>query len=439
MIIDQVTSLTLFSIVLSLTILEKNRLNTLVTPFTVTAWPFVVISILVNGFLIYIGFKPFTMRAQLFVLLNLIILWLIGYLIDYYINPKGRKNFPVLKNDEVFKELYRYEWLIIGISWLAIAVIIRQVFSLFNKYGGFAFIGDPRFEVMMTHGFVAHVGEVAKICFILLGIFFRFSKRKIIVFITLFGLFIGLAALQVKYHLMWVLIMLFIYKIIEMPVSKQWRYLIWTGIVVIFVMNLFWILLTIAWKTFSFSEKGIWKFLFEHTMLYISSSPINLDQWLNHPDIKPGSTLLSVFYNVKNVLVGNPFRFNPMPDVTIGFLQISNTTLVSNTGTAYGVFYIIGGWIFTLFTTVLLSAVYYWIFFQQMRNKNIYLIFINFFCMTLAALTFFVQYYTLLSLYEVLLIYIVIITVLCGLNYLKSAGRIWQNKNDEEEIISVQL
>lgn len=418
MIIDQVTSLTFCLIVFSLTILEKNRLNTIVTPFTVTAWPFVIISILVNGVLIYIGFKPFTMRAQLFVLLNLIILWLIGYLLDYYINPKGGKNFPVLKNDEVFKKFYRYEWLIIGLSWFAIAIIMRQVLNLFNKYGGFAFVGDPRFEVMMTHGFVAHVGEVAKICFILLGVFFRFSKRKIIVLITLFGLLIGLAALQVKYHLMWVLIMLFIYKIIEMPISKQWRYLIWTGIVVIFVMNLFWILLTIAWKTFSLGEKGIWKFLFEHTMLYISSSPINLEQWLNHPDIKPGSTLLSVFYNVKNVLVGNPFRSNPMPNTTIGFLEISNTTL-SNTGTAYGVFYIIGGQVFALFITVLLSVIYYQIYFQSRRNNNVYTIFFNIFFMTLATLTFFSEYFTSLSLYETFFIYISIITIFKIFDYLK--------------------
>ena len=54
-------------------------------------------------------------------------------------------------------------------------------------------------------------------------------------------------------------------------------------------------LLTIAWKTFSFTSEGVWKFLLEHTMLYITSSPINLDEWLNYPAIKPDSTMLSVF------------------------------------------------------------------------------------------------------------------------------------------------
>jgi len=418
---NQLTSIAFLLTILLLTVHEKNRLNTLVTPFTVTAWPFVVIAILVNYFLIYLGYKPVTMRVQLFILLNLIILWVVGYLIDIFIIPKG-SNISIKKNDEVFKELHRYEWLIIVLSWFAIAIIIRRVFSLFNKYGGFVFIGDSRFENMMVHGSAAHMGEIAKICFVLLGIFFRFSRRRIIVFMTLFGLFISLAALQVKYHLLWVLIMLFIYNIIEMPVSKQWRALIWTGISVLLVMNLFWILLTIAWKTFSFSNVGVWKFLFDHTMLYISSSLINLEQWLNHPNIKPGSTLFSVIFNMKYIIVGNPFRYNPMPDTTIGFIKISDTIL-SNTGTAYGVFYIIGGPVFVLLMTVLLSVIYYQVFFQSRRNNSPYIIFMNIFFMTLATLTFFSEYFTSLSLYETIFLYIILITIFKILNYLKMENR----------------
>jgi hypothetical protein len=146
---NQLTSIAFLLTILLLTVHEKNRLNTLVTPFTVTAWPFVVIAILVNYFLIYLGYKPVTMRVQLFILLNLIILWVVGYLIDIFIIPKG-SIISIKKNDEVFKELHRYEWLIIVLSWFAIAIIIRRVFSLFNKYGGFVFIGDSRFENMMV-------------------------------------------------------------------------------------------------------------------------------------------------------------------------------------------------------------------------------------------------------------------------------------------------
>jgi len=240
--------------------------------------------------------------------------------------------------------------------------------------------------------------------------------------------------MQVKYHLLWVVIMLFIYKILELPPSKQWKALIWTGIIVLFIMNLFWVLLTIAWKTFSFSAKGVWEFLLEHTMLYITSSPINLDEWLNYPAIKPDSTMLSVFYNIKNVIIGNPLRSDPGQDVSIGFLPISNITF-SNTGTAYGVFYIIGGWMFTLFMTVLLSVIYYWVFFQNRRQPNIYLTFINIFCMTLATLTFFAQYLTFLSLYEFIFIYSIIATILRALCYLKLEDRNFQNPISNKYII----
>ncbi|MBP7885767.1 MAG: oligosaccharide repeat unit polymerase [Candidatus Marinimicrobia bacterium] len=433
--LDQITSLTFFSIVFALTTFEKRRLNTLVTPFIVTAWPFAIISVLVNYILIYIGFKPFTMRAQLFVLCNLMILWIIGQLFSHFYKTEKTINQNSGRLDNLIMEYSDYEWLVIIISWIVIGVILKKVISLFNQFGGFAFLGDPRFEDKMTHGFAAHMGEVAKVCFILLGIFFRFSKRKVLSFLTLVGLFIALAAMQVKYHLLWVVIMLFIYKINEIPPSKQWKALLWTGIIVLFIMNLFWVLLTIAWKTFSFTSEGVWKFLLEHTMLYITSSPINLDEWLNYPAIKPDSTMLSVFYNIKNVIIGNPLRSDPGQDVSIGFLPISNITF-SNTGTAYGVFYLIGGWMFTLFMTVLLSVIYYWVFFQNRRQPNIYLTFINIFCMTLATLTFFVQYLTLLSLYEFIFIYLIMITIFRVLNYLKLENRSWQNNNTNNYFVS---
>ncbi|MFA4917418.1 MAG: O-antigen polymerase [Syntrophales bacterium] len=436
MIEDQLTSLTLIGVVLSLTILEKKRLNTLVTPFTVTAWPFVFIAVLVNFLLIHLDFKPFTMRAQLFILANLGILWVIGYIVVHFSGTKTHQEVGSSQFDNIFEKFAAYEWLLIGIAWFAIGVIFRRVNSLLSQYGGFAFVGDPRFEMMMMYGFPAHMGEVAKTCFLLLGIFFSFSKRKILVITTLLGLFIALTSMQVKYHLLWVLIMLFIYRVIKLPVAKQWRALFWTGFVVVLVMNLFWILLTIAWQTFSLTSKGIWQFLFEHTMLYVTSGPVAFDHWLDYANIKPQESLLVVFLNIKNVLLGNPLRISAMPYVNISFVPTAAHT-VSNVGTAYGVYYIIGGWTFTLFMTVLLSSIYYLVFVQNRKRTNVYLIFINILCMTLAALTFFVQYFTLLSLYETILIYSVVITIFQVLNYLKMDLRIKKNDVIDNNLTSV--
>ncbi len=76
----QIPSLVFFMAILALTIIDARRLNTIITPFTVTAWPFAIISLVTNFILGYLRFPPMTMRVHLFVLVNLVIIWLIGYI-----------------------------------------------------------------------------------------------------------------------------------------------------------------------------------------------------------------------------------------------------------------------------------------------------------------------------------------------------------------------
>ncbi|MBU4444786.1 hypothetical protein KJ656_06855, partial [bacterium] len=81
--IDKLTSLMFFGVVLILTLIEFRRVNNWITPFTLTAWPFAIISITVNLLLVKMGFYSVTLLVHLFVLANLIIIWLIGFLISY--------------------------------------------------------------------------------------------------------------------------------------------------------------------------------------------------------------------------------------------------------------------------------------------------------------------------------------------------------------------
>jgi len=417
----QLTTLTLIFLVLFLVINEKKRLNTIITPFSTTAFPFVAIAILVNFVMVYFQFKPFTMRAQLCIMLNLIILWLVGFLMYYFYEKKISTSSESHIMESPIAKLAQQEWFVFLLSWTAVIIIFRRVGQLMGRFGGFAFLGDPQFENMMMRGLAAHMGEIAKVCFLLLGIFWSFSKRKLIIFLTMIALFLAIAALQVKYHLLWVLIMLFFYKLIELPVRKQIRAIIFTSIIIILVMNLFWLILTIAWKTFSFSNKGIWQFLFEHTMLYITSAPIAFDQWLNFPDIKPENSFLVVLRNVINVIIGNPDRISALPYVNIGFITTAHN-MVSNVGTAYGVYYIIGGWPFMIFMTTFLAWIYYLIFYKNKLKTNVLMSFLNIFCLTMAALTFFDQYFALLSFYEFIILFIIIVSILLFFNRLKTGA-----------------
>ena len=76
----QIPSLVFFLTILSLTILDAKRLKTIITPFSVAAWPLAIISLVTNFLLGYLKFPPMTMRVHLFLLLNLIIVWLVGFI-----------------------------------------------------------------------------------------------------------------------------------------------------------------------------------------------------------------------------------------------------------------------------------------------------------------------------------------------------------------------
>jgi len=410
-----------FGIVLILTIFDTRRLQSVVTPFTVTAWPFVGISLLTNFYLINIDFRPITVRAQLFILLNLFIVWFFGYLC-YFLFRQHEIQFSSTDNVYNYKELFssisRYHPLIIVVSWISIIIVLSKAKALLGAHGGFQYVGDSQFEKDMIVGPVAHIIHLGKVCFLLLAFSYKSSKHKIFNIVTLLGLIICIAAVQVKYHLIWVLVMAFLFSVIQKPIRKQIRQTVLVVIGIIILMNLFWIILTLAWGTFSFESKGIREFLTKQTFNYIASSPIVLDEWLSHPDIKPEWTMIIVFKNIVNVILGSPYRFNNVELANLSFSGIGKG-IVSNTGTAYGVYYIIGGLVFTVFMTAFLSIISFSVYYLNRVRKTILNTYFNILLLMLSLLTFFVQYFTLVSLYEMTTIFCIFIGMFFCLDFIK--------------------
>ncbi len=408
---NQLTSIMFFCVILFLTIFDSKKLKSIITPFTVTAWPLVGISLLVNFYLIKMGFKPVTIRVQLFILLNLLIIWLIGYLCYFiFCHDKRGIILEATNHNDSFDRIARYHPILIIISWASILIVMYKVKSLLGSYGGFQYIGNPEFEKKMIVGPVAHITHLEKVCFILLAFSLKKSKYKLVTVITLIGLFIGIASIQVKYHLIWVLLMVFLFYTIQKPIRKQLKYITMAVVSIIIIMNLFWVLLTIAWGTFSLQSDGIRQYLIKNTFNYIASGPIVLDSWLSHPDVKPEWTMLIVIKNIINVIIGNPFRFDHGEFVNLSFSEVAKG-VQSNTATAFGAYYIISGLTFTLFITIMLSITAYSIYYFNRWKDNNYITYLNIFMLMILLLTFFSQYFTLLSMYEMFAIYIFIVSL----------------------------
>ena len=391
----QISSIVFALTIYILTVLEKHRINSVYTPFTVAAWPFVFITLVVNFGIVFLGFQTVTVRVNFFILINLIVIWIVGYILSYFIEEKNNNiDYP-----KIFQNVVKYKILLVIFSWIVFFIVINRLLTLTSAHGGLWYMGTNKFEKEMIVGLPAHAAMFGKACFIFLFMIFKSSKRKIIIFITLTALAISIIAMQVKYHFLWLILMMFFLNNLNKPFSIQIKKIIRISLILTFVFISYFAILTIAWKTFSFTNPRIWEFFAQQFSSYLFSGPVVLEHWLNLDGIKPDWTLFVVLINVKNVILGIPDRINALYLVSHGFIKISSWSF-SNVGTSFGVYYMIGGFTFTLFCTTIVSLISYFFYFIGRFSKNQILIMLNVLFLTIGTLSFFVQYFTLLSLYE---------------------------------------
>ena len=106
--LTKLSSLFFAAVILAMTIFEKRRLNTIITPFSVSAWPLVFIILVVNFMLVKIEFDIVTPRAILFLLANLFIIWLIGIIFSYIHN-----NDRIQSLNDIFLPYVKFEKILI--------------------------------------------------------------------------------------------------------------------------------------------------------------------------------------------------------------------------------------------------------------------------------------------------------------------------------------
>ena len=358
-----------------------------------------------------------TMRAHLFLLVNLIIIWLVGLVFSYAYRYKDIDRTSVdIKT--IFKPFVRYQYFLMILSLILSVIIFFRVYSLINQFGGWWFFGDERFEEMMIIGPVAHLVQVSKVCFLFLFFIFPYSKRKKYILISLAFLIVSIALIQVKYHLIWMMIMGFLYLNLPKNLSGQLKGVATISLLVLIMMNIFWISLTFAWGTFSFQNEVIKDYLLNNSINYFVSGPILVDRWLDWPGSRPDWVLLTVFQNIYYILMGIPVRVDFIPLISHGFLETA-PGVTSNVGTSFGLYYLIGGYTFAFFMTTFLAVISYWFYFKSMKCGSAMFVYLNLLFLTITMLSFFGQYFTTLSLYEMTVIFFLFIFVFKVLNWVK--------------------
>lgn len=402
---DLLSSFVLLFFVLGLTLAEKKYLNNLFTPFTATAWPFAIISMMINLVAVRLEFFPVTARANYFILLNLFIIWLVGFLMFH----SQKKSLEKQNYIEVFSEFREFRYFLLFLSWIVIITVFLKVISILGREG-WHYIGTNEFEKKMTQGPVAHLTIMGKALLILAVLILWDSKKSWLDYLTMVLLGISILSLMVKNHIMWVVLIIFFIFNLNLAPKLQFKKVV---NIVLFLITLFMVnyfILIFGWGTFSVSNPSMWEYIFGWFFNYLISGTILLDRWMDLAYTSPWWTPFIVFINLKNVIIGNPERIDFVKFVAPGFMH-SSPKFYSNVGTSFGTFYLIGGFPFTFLVTMSTATLSYWFYLKSFYFKNPITIFIAAVFLTSGLLSFFGQYFTILSVYEMTFFYLFFIGI----------------------------
>ncbi|MEL6820377.1 MAG: O-antigen polymerase [Calditrichota bacterium] len=407
----------LCSSVLMLTIAESRRLGSLLTPFTTIAWPLAAISLIVNAVAVHMDFFPVTPRVNYFILLNLFLIWMVGYVMT----PRQGEPFQRPDYQSIFSEFRRFKPILIALSWVVIAIVFQRVLSLLAAKDWW-FIASEEFEELIVLGLAAHMVQLAKVLVILLITILWNQKKSWLDKITITCLILCIIAIKVKYHLIWTVLIIFFIKNLMLERNLQLRKMlvIVSSVICIFIAN--YLFMFFAFTEFSFGNQGMWRFIIGWLFNYLLSGPILLDKWMELSFTEEWWVPFIVFLNIKNVITGNPERLSGVTNVNPGFDYVS-PEYISNVGTSFGAYYLIGGFFFTLLSSVLIAIAAYYFYYKIRQKPGPIVIFIASVFLTMTTLSFFGQYFTLLSVYEMTAFYIILVSLFKSINYLSPPGK----------------
>jgi hypothetical protein len=289
--------------------------------------------------------------------------------------------------------------------------MLQRVLNLVNNHGGWLFLGTQKYEDIITRGLVAHLIVFGQAVFILLYLISYKTENKIISYAILFILGIAVFLMMVKYSLLWLIIMIFFFNNIGKPLPLQIKNILTTILVLAVFFTLYFVFLMLFSSSDSPYHNRGFEFFYKMLLNYLLSGPIVLSKWLQSIDVKPDWAIGVVFENLKNVIFNNPARANTVALLSKGFEALGGG-LFSNTGTAFGTLYLVGGYPFVFFMTTIISSLSYYIYHRFMVKRTILTIFFMSYMLTINSLNFFGLYFTILSFYEFPMFFIILISAM---------------------------
>ena len=379
--------------------IDYKETGALFTPFTVVAFPIVILSLYIEFIGSIRGYYNVTLDAYVFLLLNFIFIWLPGQL--FFLATFGKLKF---KNgfEQVKSFIQKNAIFLLFLLWVAIIAGLFDLFSFIHQYG-ITLITSKIFKETYGRGILGHLVNLGYPSFLLLVSYIPARvNRKIVlgsIFLMAFVIFVS----QTKYHLIIPLTTILILKsFITKKKGIIYKNLVLGGVLIslIFFATYFFGF-AIAYGYDNALSSIV--FIFSHFECYIIGGPIALGKCLStynqNFNIK---YLFAVPVNIYHWINGSKeYITSPGIDVlNISWVPISETA-TTNIYTMFGAVYLTLGYWGTLFFSLILGIISYGIYYITMKTKKIGWIILNSWLLGTLTVSFFSYYFYLLLIWEV--------------------------------------
>ncbi len=387
------------SFIFSLVIVDEvKRFKMIITPAVFFAAPFLFIVLLTNFLLVYYQYPPISLRVMWFLAIQALIIWLLGRALERYFS-RETGNLKALV-DRLSEFYARYALFFVGLGLLAALFIIGKAFYLFMSHGSWHYFGHSDYEKIMSQGIIAHLIHLDKISCFFLVLIYRKSKFtfRLLYWLVFLLSFFALALVQIKHHILHLILLMFLLMIITRNGKEQLKSLATGLILIVAVFSSFWVVL--AYLSHIEQTSKIMNILAKYFINYLFSGTMNLDLWMQHSYVLPEWSPLVTFRNLFNVLMGNPRIYSNVYYLSMDFSYIAPAT-ISNVATAYGPFFLIGGWPFAVFYSIFIGTLSYLFFYLSLVKSNVFILFMNLILLVYLLFSFFGAYVLFISFYEV--------------------------------------
>lgn len=390
--------LILFIILITiLSSIEYLEYRTIVTPFTVMTFPYLIIIIFVNLFGWHRSYFPITSESISFVAINITLFWLAGQ--SVWSVSRGimqEETSPAFVN--FVKKCKPFLRIIVVVGVLSGIIHFAHVLSLL----GWQAIGTELFQSIYTSGILAHITISAYPSFILLGALWIKEKNKLD--LALLFLMIAIVLLnQIKYRTILLLLPTF-YLAMQSKLVKKLTFLKLIGVItIIFVVFISAYLIgfsaTLGFEGFEETFKII-GYTFRAFEDYIVAGPITLGSFLKFPEnYLPTEIVFTAPINICRFISGS--RDFIIPIIKNFFPLSSNISIPNNTGTMFATLYLCLGYYGSLIFMALLGILVYLIYNISFKTNSIILNLLSSQFLAILTVSFFSYYFSMLLLWEV--------------------------------------